>query len=212
MAAMQLLVCSCNKHVDPITVNVIIEDTFNLPPPFIKDFPNEIGYKWTYYLIDTTTYEFDQDTMYVEITNDTLYYGVYPYTIWNYHISSGYSFTRWIHTSDSMAIYNKYYEEGLEPWPYIYVLFPLFTGDSADFNIGSIHHTYQVLNYDSIELHNGNKYIAYEIQNNYYFPQYGFQDKFWYVNKIGIVKYEHHSLYGLILVEELISYNFNPKN
>ena len=203
-----LLLFSCKKNVEPITVNVIIDDTFSSPLPFIEDFPNKIGYKWTYYLMDSANNYFD--TLNVEIIGDTTLGNGINYKIWNYSIVDSDSFTRYVQLKDSLAIY--YVEPGLgyAGWPYIYVRFPLFVGDSIDFGINP-NRTYRVLSYDTIELHNGEKYFAYRIKNTYSFPQSSFVDYFWYVNKIGIVRYKHRSMHGYAPIQELISYDFLNK-
>lgn len=201
------LLTACKKNEEPTIVNVIIEDTFKPPPPYIEDFPNEIGYQWTYYVTDSANNYFD--TMYVEISSDTMFYNK-NFTIWNYSFAiDDYSFFRCIEKNDSLVIFYRS-EEGYMPgWPYIHIIFPLTVGDSIGFDPDQSR-KYAVTGYDTIQLHNGNKYLAYEIMNVFYMVNDGYYDRFWYVEKIGIVKFNHKGFYGEgTYTQELISFDFS---
>ncbi len=199
----------CKKNTEPTIVNVVLDDTISPPVPVIDGFPNEIGYNWTYYIFDTI--KSFSDTMFVDVTDDTTIYNSQHLMIWDYSISSGEAFFRCVESNDTIGIYYSSQEDYIPGWPKILVRFPLFVGDSVGYE-PDVMRKYAVVDYDTIELHNGDKYLAYEIDNIFTGLNDSFWDKFWYVEKIGIVRYEPHSMYGDGAIQELISYDFavNP--
>jgi hypothetical protein len=215
--AVLLVYAGCKKPVKPVTVNIVLDDTFKPPPPYIDDFPNEIGYKWIYYVMDTAHDYFD--TLHVEISYDTTLVNIFDttnniinYKIWNYSYSiDDYSYFRCVEKNDSLAAFyfsDEYYFPGYRQF---YVKFPLTVGDSLELGFGW-HVTYVVRKFDTLKLFNGDKYLAYEILNHALVPPNDpYVIKIWYVEKIGIIRYQYNSKYGYGPINELISYDFDNK-